>query len=420
MGAGPTIIRRRLVKIAQERADEAPVLLLQGPRSVGKSTTLHALAATHDGTYLDLDDPVVAEAAVSAPTALLAAAGRTYIDEYQRAPVLLDAIKARLNQDGQPGQFVLAGSTSFDALPSGAQALTGRLLRLPVYPLAQSEIDGTSGSFLRSLLEDPDGALTPLASSTRRDEYERRVVRGGFPSAVLAATEAGRQRWFSNYVAQTLTRDVPSIEEVRRPDALRTMLGLLAARTGQVLNTSNLAREASVNPKTAGVYVDLLLSAFVIQLLRPWAPVATSRSFKRPKVHILDTGLGAHLLRLSREKLASRTAESLTAFGQLLESFVAAELLKEVSWLDVPATVGYWRTYEGAEVDLVVETWDGSVLGFEVKAAQRLRDGDLAGLRALRAKVGPAFKAGVVLHTGALSAHPEDRLFTMPIDRLWR
>jgi predicted AAA+ superfamily ATPase len=379
------------------------------------------MAADHPGSYLDLDEPIVADAAAAAPTAFLPASDRVYIDEYQRVPALLDAVKARLNRDGRPGQFVLAGSTSSNSLPAGTQALTGRLLRLPVYPFAQSEIEGASGptTVFRLLYGD---ASTPaeFTTATDKEDYVRRLAAGGFPSAVLARSEAARQRWFAGYTAQTVGRDLPMIEPVRRPMALRRLLGIVAARTGQTLNLSNLAAEAGLNPKTTVIYLDLLEAAFVVHQLQAWAPVATPRSFKKPKTHILDTGLGAHLLRLSPEKLARRTAESLTAFGHLLESFVVAEVLKEISWLDEPASVGHWRTYEGLEVDLVVETWDGSILAFEVTAAQRLKQGDLAGLRALRAKTGAAFKAGVVLHTGLHSSHPEDRLFTMPIDRLWR
>ena len=412
-------VQRQVLAIARQRAAESPVLLLEGPRSVGKSTVLRELARDVPGPVLDLDDPIAAADAAASPSSFLPPAQRVYLDEYQRAPALLDSIKARLNQDGRPGQFVLAGSTSFNALPVGTQSLTGRLHRLQLLPLSQAEIEGRSHSVLAGLFDDPDAELAQVESAGDRLDYVRRVVVGGFPLALSAATDAARRRWFADYEAQTILRDLPQVDEVRRPDVLRRLLGLIAARTGQILNLSSLAELSGTTPRTVGNYLSLLSNAFVVHQLLPWMPVPTDRAFRKPKIHILDSGVAAHLLRLSTEKLAERTAGSLTAFGHLLESFVVAELVKEASWLDDVSTVGYWRTYEGAEIDLVVERFDGAVVAFEIKAAQRLKDGDLAGLRAVRDKVGDAFRAGVVLHTGYRSANPEDRLYTMPIDHLW-
>ncbi|MDR1078656.1 MAG: DUF4143 domain-containing protein, partial [Propionibacteriaceae bacterium] len=200
---------------------------------------------------------------------------------------------------------------------------------------------------------------------------------------------------------------------------LRRLLGLLAAQTGQVANLTSLAERAGIDRQTVQNYLSLLSNAFIVFELSPWRRVPTGRSFKRSKWHLLDSGLASHLLTLTSAKLQQRTPQALTAFGQLLESFAIGEVLKQVSWLDEPAEAYYWRTYDGLEVDLVVERYDGAVLAFEVKAAQRLKDGDLAGLRALRDQVGPDFVAGVVLHLGGHAAQVEDRLFTMPVDHLW-
>ena len=125
------------------------------------------------------------------------------------------------------------------------------------------------------------------------------------------------------------------------------------------------------------------------------------------------------LLRLTPEKLARRDPVSLTEFGHLLETFVVGELMKDASWIDGITSLGHWRTYEGHEVDLVVERDDGAVIGFEVKAATRVAGNDFRGLRKLRGTVGEAFVAGVVLYTGARGYNYEDRLHALPIDRLW-
>ncbi|MDR1293426.1 MAG: AAA family ATPase, partial [Bifidobacteriaceae bacterium] len=215
MNSTAPLIRRQVLDVARERVATSPVLLLQGPRSVGKSTVLRSLAQTLPGPIIDLDDPVVAADANANPSAFLPSSSRIYLDEYQRSPALLDAIKARLNTNSDPGQFILAGSTGYDALPAGVQALTGRIHRLPVYPLAQSEIDGTPGGLLAALFEDPRTAATsPLATGDRAD-YMRRISIGGFPLALRAWTPAARGRWFANYIEQTIRRDVPAVEAIR-------------------------------------------------------------------------------------------------------------------------------------------------------------------------------------------------------------
>ncbi|MCL2454538.1 MAG: ATP-binding protein [Micrococcales bacterium] len=418
MDGQPELIRRRVLDLVPQRATEFPVVLLQGPRAVGKSTALRILAAADHAPCIDLDDPIVADDALANPSSFLPSAPRVYLDEHQRAPVLLDAIKARLNRDGRPGQFVLAGSTSVNALPAGTQALTGRLHRLPVYPLSQREVEGHEGGVLAHLFDAPESLLV-ARSQTERDEYVNRVVVGGYPQALRSPNEPARQRWFADYLTQTILRDLPALEAIRRPEAVRRLLSLVAASTGQIATLGSLAEGAGVQPRTAQTYLDVLEQTFIIHRLQPWTRVPTSRTFRKPKLHLVDSGLAAHLLRLTSDKMATRAPEALTAFGGLLESFVVAEILKEASWLDDTASVGYWRTHEGVEVDLIVERLDGAVVAFEIKSAQRLKDGDLAALRALRDRIGPDFRAGVVLHTGPRAANPEDRLFTLPIDQLW-
>jgi len=139
----------------------------------------------------------------------------------------------------------------------------------------------------------------------------------------------------------------------------------------------------------------------------------------KPKVHVVDSGLADRLLRLTPEKLTGIDPTSLSDFGHLLETFVVGELRKQASWLEEPATLGHWRTSDGAEVDVVVEFDDGRVVAFEVKASDRAPGKDFRGLAQLRDLLGERFIGGIMLTTGARSCTYEDRLHVMPIDRLW-
>jgi predicted AAA+ superfamily ATPase len=408
--------------VVLQRHGESPVVLLEGPRAVGKSTLLRQLAERVEGRILDLDDLDTRTAVARDPATMIDGDQVVLIDEYQHAAVVLDAIKARLNTTGHPGQFILTGSARHEALPRAAQALTGRLQRLPVLPLAQSELRDVRTDLLRRLLADPDAVVAAAArstSATTRDDYAAMVARGGFPMVLAAATDRARGRWIDDYVRLTLERDAQELSKVRQAHTLPLILERAAGQTAQVLNTARMADATGIDGKTARDYLRLLEAVFLVRILPAWDRTLTKRTNARPKVHMLDTGVSSRLLRLTPEKLARREPAALTEFGHALETFAVGEILKEASWSDDIVDYGHWRTRDDEEVDLVLESDDGGVIGFEIKAAARATGDDFAGLRKLRDTLGATFVAGVVLYTGPRSYTYDDRLHVMPIDRIW-
>lgn len=313
---------------------------------------------------------------------------------------------------------MLTGSTRHDALPRAVQALTGRIHIVDVLPLSQGEIDGHDEQFVRVLLDSPEMLVTSARSKTTREDYIDRVCTCGFPLAIKRGDQA-RNRWFDNYVKLTLERDVGDLANLQRWDKLPTLLANLAGQTGQVLNVQNVARASGLTERTAGNYVRLLEAVFLVHRLHAWGTTLSSRSATSPKVHVVDSGLAARLLRLSPSKLTGRDSSSLQQFGHLLETFVIGECRKQSSWLDDISIVGHWRTRDGVEVDLVIETDDGRVAALEVKVGSRVQGSELSGLRSLRDKLGARFVAGVALYTGERSYTYDDRLHVLPVDRLW-
>ena len=398
---------------------DEPVILLEGPRSVGKSTLLRDLADDLGAVVVDLDDPATRDAVLADPSTFVAGPPPVCVDEYLKAPLVLDAIKAELNRDGSPGRFLLAGSTRHESLPAAAQSLTGRLHRLTIYPLSQVEIEGGRGNLLERLFAEPRQIMPDMASATTREEYIQRIVTGGFPM-VLARGSASRNRWFDDYVKLTLERDVRELSRVRQGAMLPRLLERLAGQTAQILNITKAASDIKLDERTADGYTRLLETVFLLQRLPAWGTTLTSRASASPKVHVLDSGVAARLLRLTPEKLARREATALTELGHLLETFVVGELMKQASWLEGLAGVGHWRTWDNDEVDLVVERDDGAVVAFEVKTSARVPGADLRPLAKLRDAVGDAFLAGIVLYLGERAYTYEDRLHVMPVDRLWR
>ncbi|WP_068425020.1 ATP-binding protein [Piscicoccus intestinalis] len=415
-----SLVPRRVSELLTDLVQVEPVIALHGPRSVGKSTVLSGFATQAGGSVLDLDDVAVREAVAGNLSSIVSGPAPLCVDEYQRVPDLLDALKARLNREGsRPGTAVITGSTRQDALPASAQALTGRLHALTIWPLSQGEIAGVREDLLESLWVDPEGTVLRTATSTTtRTDYVDRVCAGGLPLA-LRRPRAARARWFDDFVRASVERDALELGRIRERQAMSDLLALLAAQTGQLLNVSAAADKLGVSRPTIETHLRLLEDLFLVVRLSAWGKTLRSRVNVKPKVHVVDSGLAARLLRLIPDKLTGLNPAALSDFGHLLETFVVGELRKQASWLQEPVTLGHWRTSDGAEVDLIIENDDGNVLAFEVKASERATASDFRGLTQLRDTLGPRLAAGVIFTTGMRSYTYDQRLHVMPIDRLW-
>ena len=414
-----SIRERRALDVALGWMLDDPIILLEGPRSVGKSTLLRQIADVRGGRVLDLDDPAERDAVAADPSLYIDRDEFVCVDEYQNAPIVLDAIKSALNKRTEPGRFMLAGSARHDALPAAAQALTGRLTRLPIYPLSQGELDETNETFLSEALTDANAVIRGSRSQTTRQQYIDRVTRGGFPLAIRASSAAARGRWMDSYVELTLERDVTELSRIRQGHLLQSLLERVAGQTAQVLNIEKAARDVGLDKATTDSYVTLLEKVFLLYRLPAWGKTLTARSGSSPKVHVVDSGIAARLLRLTPAKLATLDPTAQTEFGHLLETFVVNELRKQASWADGVSAVGHWRTHDGLEVDLVIETEDGRVIGFEVKSGSRIPGEDLRPLTKLRDAVGRNFAGGFALYLGEREYTYDDRIHVLPVDRLW-
>jgi len=420
MSSRSRTFHRRILDTALAYMNDDPVILLEGPRSVGKSTLLRQIASAASGRILDLDDEATQRATESDPSLMVGVEGLVCIDEYQKVPRVLDAIKAQLNVRPEPGRFVLTGSVRHEALPRGTQALTGRLSRLSIRPLSQGEIDGVHEEWLAAFMLDPKRAVERSGSSTtNRADYIERMVLGGFPGVLAAASISARHRWIDNYLGLSLKRDVIEVSNIRQPDMLPALINRIAGQTGQMLNVDKLARESGLDKVTAGRYLGLLEDIFLIYRLPAWGTTLNARAGKLPKVHMLDSAIAARMLRLTPAKLAALDPTTLSEFGHLLETFVVGELLKQASWLDGVNGLGHWRTHDGDEIDLIIERDDGGIAAFEVKSARGVSASDVKAMARLRDRLGASFLGGVVFYLGEYSYSVAPGLFAVPVDRLW-
>lgn len=410
---------RRLTAVVQARLTEEPVVVLNGPRTVGKSTLLGQLARHLGRPVIDCDDPATRSVVRADPARFVEADQTVLIDEYQHVPELLDAIKAQLNQDLRPGRYVLAGSTRYATVPEAAQALTGRVDIIPVLPLSQGEINETRETFIAGLLAGAGAEVASREEPTTRDDYAVRSTSGGMPVALRRPAGSSRSRWYSNYVNLVIDKDVLDISRVRQREMLPKLMRLLAARSGQVLNMAAIGGAAGLEKSTAENYIKLLEAVYLVHRLPAWGTTLGSRITRHPKVHLVDSGVMAWMLSLTPQKIAVGEPSVLTEYGHLLETFAVGEILKQASWSESPVTIGHFRTETGDEVDLTLERDDGQVIAFEIKAGSRISSVDLRGLRHLKERLGSQLEEAIVLYTGVHAYTHDGWIKVLPLDRLW-
>lgn len=408
------MIERRLRPRVIEALDDTRVVVILGARQVGKSTLVQAVATSdRPATVLTLDDLATRDAAAADPTGFVAGlATPVVIDEVQRVPDLLLAIKSRVDRDPAPGQFLLTGSANILTAPRIADALTGRAEYLRLAPFSQGELGGTIESFVPSLF---DGRWPQVSGAgVGRAAYAEIVGTGGYP-AVLDRTEARRARFFESYVDTIIQRDLSTIARVHDQANVRRLLSAIASTSAALLNFDSLARDLGLPANTLRSHATLLDTLFLTIRLEAWSTNLLSRVVKTPKAYVTDSGLLCHLIGADTARLVDDGALAGIAF----ETFIAMELQRQIAWQDNPPRLFHYRDRDGREVDLVLERRDGSVAAVEVKAAASASSGDFRGLRHLRDKLGTRFKAGVLLYTGEHTVPFEDRLAAVPLCGVW-
>lgn len=390
---------------------DTPVVMVVGPRQCGKTTLVRDLL-DEDRTYLTLDDDTVLEAARSDPVGLVRGLDRVVIDEVQRHPDLLRAIKFSVDSDRRPGRFLLTGSANVLALPQLSESLAGRVAILELLPLSQLELMGQPPAFLGSALA---GEVLQPTDSRVGPELVDVVLTGGFPEMIRRTDGARRRAWARDYVNTLVRRDVSDIAKVDRQRAMLRLFRLLAQHSGQLTNYSRLSGSVGVDDKTARRYVSILENLFVLQLVEPWFRNQLKRLVKTPRLHFLDSGLLAALLGLTPDRVESDRS----VFGPVLESFVFAEIRRQSTWIEEPCTLSHYRDRDGFEVDIVVEDVTGDVVGIEVKASATVHRKDFKGMERLADTVGAPFRLGVVLYDGDQVLPFGDRMFAVPLSSLW-
>ena len=410
------MFRRNIEERVREAIGHARVVLINGPRQAGKTTLVRELMDFgEEANYVTFDDISSLSYAQRDPAGFVDQfRGMTIIDEVQRAPEVFLPIKMAVDRNKRAGAFVLTGSANVLALPKLADSLAGRLQIVTLWPLSQGEIEGEKENFIDWVFDEE--FRLPGAFKGERAEVLRRALRGGYPNVIERKTERLRQLWLESYVTTLINRDVREIGNVRDLKDFPVLLNALAIRSGTLLNLSDISRTVGISHETLRRYMALLETLWLFVELPAWSSNLARRLVRTPKITLSDTGLMAGLLNLDERRLHREPVY----LGQLLESFAVMELRKQLGWSETRAGMFHFRDSKGAEVDVILESPAGQIVGIEVKATMTPRAEDFSGLRHLQTLVGDRFRRGVLLHTGDTAISPSKDLFALPFEALWR
>lgn len=405
-----TIYPRLVEQRVADAMLDTRVVMIVGPRQSGK-TTLAKKMANAEMEYFTLDNATTLDAAQQDPVGFVRGMDRAIIDEVQRAPELLLAIKESVDTDQRPGRFLLTGSANLMTLPRVADSLAGRMEVVRLLPLAQSEIRTSGSSFLLDAFRNEARAGDSIVA----DDLMAAVLAGGYPEALGRKTWSRKQDWYVDYIQAIVQRDVRDVAQIEQIAQMPRLLRILAEHSGQLVNYSGIGAAIGMNHITTQKYVGIFESLFLARTLQPWFSNKLKRLTKTPKIHFLDSGLLAALRDLSLDRLRAERGQ----FGPLLETFVFAEILKLASGGEARFEFSHFRDKQQNEVDIVIEDRRGRVVGIEVKAAASVSNSDFSGLRILADACGERFVSGIVLYDHQKVIPFGERLSAVPISALW-
>lgn len=389
------------------------VLLISGARQCGKTTLAKELETSEDISYLTLDDPATRRVAESDPQGFVQHYGKTLvIDEVQRVPDLLLAIKIRVDEDPRAGQYLLTGSVNLKSSPGVRESLAGRIRKIRLRPLSQGEILGTSPDFLDRAFDRDFGQP--------RQAYGRNAMidisfRGGFPE-VLPFDEAERKLWHRDYVDALLDHDLRDIANIRRRNAMSELVRILAAWSGKFMDVSAIGAGLSISRPTIETYINAIEALYLAERVSPWTHTDYDRVGNRSRLFMTDSGLMSSVLGWNREQVRMDADRS----GKLIETFAFNEIAALVDAGYGRYNLFHYRDREKREIDFLVEREDHALLGIEVKAGSTIGRNDFRTLKWFKENIaGDREFTGVVLYSGELAGSMGDGLWAVPFGTIW-
>jgi hypothetical protein len=409
-----TTIPRNITSTILEALSDTPIVFLRGARQTGKTTLVKELAkSSHPAEYITLDSAGTLSAASSDPEGFIRGLEKpVIIDEVQRVPQLLLAIKEDVDRERKPGKYVLTGSSNVLTMPRVADSLAGRMEVITLWPLSQGEIEGKKENFIDILFSSK-----PRFRHTDENirNLMKRITAGGYPEPVQRKEEKRRTAWFDSYFTTIIERDVKELVNVHDVSVIPRLLKLLASRVSAIRDQSEISRSVGIPNSSVVRYMSMLETIFLIQLLPAWTTNLSKRVIRSPRLFFTDTGLACFLTGLNSDHLESNH----TLAGNLFENFVGSELSKQASWYQSRIRLYHYRTSTGQEIDLVLEDSAGRICGIEIKLSSTAAEKHFNSLKVLQEDIGDRFIAGITLYTGNQVIPFGKKLFAVPVSAMW-
>ena len=386
-------------------------MVIYGSRQSGK-TTLAKQVATNKDSFIPLDDPVTLAAAMNDPSGFVRnARGTMIIDEIQKAPPLLLAIKRNVDSDDRKGQFLLTGSADIRTLPTISDSLAGRVSHVRLRTLAVGETLGRRPEFFGMAFKND---WPHQISGYDKAGIISLAMRGGYPEVVRLESER-RGGWHADYAKSLLSRDLRDIANIHRQDAMENLLRVLGAWSSKLMDTSAICGKLTISRNTFDSYVNALMSLCLFEKVAPWLRTDYERVGRKEKIFAADTGLMSNLLGWQEGDAALDSDKS----GKIVETFVFNELSAQAD-LDYGYSIRHYRDREGREIDFVVENREGDLLGVEVKSGSVVSKADFKHMLWFRHNIVSDRKfTGIVLYAGENVLPFGPGLYAVPIAALW-
>ena len=391
---------------------ERRVLLLSGPRQCGKTTLARELESD-ETEYRTLDDGTLREAAENDPQGFIKRNAKTLIiDEVQRIPSLLPAIKKAVDEDTRSGQYLLTGSTDIQSLPTVRESLAGRIAKIRLRPLAQGEIERATPRFIDSAFKQ---SFSRNLTQYDRDAVIEIAFRGGFPEPMLLQ-DRGRKRWHTDYVNAILERDLKEIARIHRKNAMRELVHTLAAWSGKFMDLAAIGSGLSIRRPTIETYINTLETLYLVERLYPWTKTDYARVGKQSRLFMVDSGLMTSLLSWKMDQVRLDSDRS----GKLIETFTFNEIMAQVDVSDGRYELFHYRDREKREIDFLIEREDNALLGIEIKAGSAVEKKDFNHMRWFQKNLTKSqIFIGIILYTGEFPASFGNKLWAVPFGLLW-
>ena len=382
------MLNRHILADVQAYLTHFPSLLITGARQVGKSTLALQLGIEN---YVTLDDIATYQSAKADPKGFILSLPKpVVIDEIQRVPELFVAMKEQIDQDRTAGRFILTGSSSLQGFRDVSDSLAGRIGIIDLYGFNLSEIYGNDFNLIDYLFV---GKTFPTTTPIK--DIAPHLIKGGFPELQSIDNKKTRMLWFSSYIRTYIERDLHDVGNIRNLDSFMRLYLLVALRSANLLNKSDLAKDCQIDGKTLDNYLSILKNTYQVALLKPWFNNEAKRLVKMPKIFMLDTGILCHLLKITSVEDLAQSPQR----GAIYETFVLSEIIKANTYANHSVDLSFYRTQDGKEIDFILDNGK-SLIPIEIKAAHTVTTQDFRHINHFINQNAGKVSQGIVFYAG--------------------